>query len=166
MRNFLLIFFAICFLSIYIFSIMLFFGKGGVFLSGYHQSPTNVKGLKYHKYILRRAGSMAFVLALIAHAMCICFTFGIYIAGGLLAAVLIVLSIVVASYLNCKKMKRMEFLVKQYEIDINYQDEFSKNDLFYEYCQTYDKHKTINNDENHNVLCKYEKEKSDNEENE
>lgn len=93
MKIILTIFFSICFLSVYIYSILLLFGIGGKFLAGYHTSSKETTACKEHKYILRRAGVCLLLIAITAHAMCLLFIFEKYIWGGIMIGLLIIVSI-------------------------------------------------------------------------
>lgn len=112
MKIILTIFFSLCFLTVYIYSILLICGIGGKGLAGYHISSKETTARNEHKYILRRAGTCLLLIAITAHAMCLLFIFGKYIWGGIMVVLLIIFSILSIYILNTKKMINKENKVK------------------------------------------------------
>lgn len=109
--------FSVVFLPIYVYAILLFFGKGGSLLAGYHTSGKKTTAKKEHKYITRKASIFMLISIVLTHAMVILFIYSHYIWGIVMAVLLIKVLVIGFYLLNNKKMQKIERIIKASKIN-------------------------------------------------
>ena len=97
---------SIVFAVLYAVGILIFFGRAGTLVAGYNFEPECPDAKKLHKKIMRRFGCALLLIFLFLHGTTMAFVFGENVAGGVLAGVSVIVTVLVLTYVNTGKVKR------------------------------------------------------------
>ena len=109
---------SIVFAVLYAVGILIFFGRAGTLVAGYNFEPECPDAKKLHKKIMRRFGCALLLIFLFLHGTAMAFVFGENIAGGVLAGVSVIVTVLVLTYVNTGKVKR--WTIEERRIEENY----------------------------------------------
>ena len=85
---------------LYLLSILMFCGKGGTLIAGYHFSAKGKKAEKYHNFIMRIFGIIILAFTLFLHASLLCVAFKQFIPFGILIGIAVIIVICGIIYMN------------------------------------------------------------------
>lgn len=111
---------SIVFAVLYAAGILIFFGRAGTLVAGYNFEPECPDAKKLHKKIMRRFGCALLLIFLFLHGTAMAFVFGENIAGGVLAGVSVIVTVLVLAYVNTGKVKR--WTIEERRIEENYRN--------------------------------------------
>ena len=111
---------SIVFAVLYAVGILIFFGRAGTLVAGYNFEPECPDAKKLHKKIMRRFGCGLLLIFLFMHGTAMSFVFGENIAGGVLAGVSVIVTVLVLTYVNTGKVKR--WTIEERRIEENYRN--------------------------------------------
>lgn len=111
---------SIVFAVLYAAGILIFFGRAGTLVAGYNFEPECPGVKKLHKKIMRRFGCALLLIFLFLHGTAMAFVFGENIAGGVLAGVSVIVTVLVLTYVNTGKVKR--WTIEERRIEENYRN--------------------------------------------
>lgn len=110
----------IVFAVLYAVGILIFFGRAGTLVAGYNFEPECPDAKKLHKKIMRRFGCALLLIFLFLHGTAMAFVFGENIAGGVLAGVSVIVTVLVLAYVNTGKVKR--WTIEERRMEENYRN--------------------------------------------
>ena len=111
---------SIVFAVLYAAGILIFFGRAGMLVAGYNFEPECPDAKKLHKKIMRRFGCALLLIFLFLHGTAMAFVFGENIAGGVLAGVSVIVTVLVLAYVNTGKVKR--WTIEERRMEENYRN--------------------------------------------
>ena len=111
---------SIVFAVLYAVGILIFFGRAGTLVAGYNFEPECPDAKKLHKKIMRRFGCALLLIFLFLHGTTMAFVFGENVAGGVLAGVSVIVTVLVLTYVNTGKVKR--WTIEERRIEENYRN--------------------------------------------
>lgn len=111
---------SIVFAVLYAVGILIFFGRAGTLVAGYNFEPECPDAKKLHKKIMRRFGCALLLIFLFLHGTTMAFVFGENIAGGVLAGVSVIVTVLVLTYVNTGKVKR--WTIEERRMEENYRN--------------------------------------------
>lgn len=111
---------SIVFAVLYAVGILIFFGRAGTLVAGYNFEPECPDAKKLHKKIMRRFGCALLLIFLFLHGTAMAFVFGENIAGGVLAGVSVIVTVLVLTYVNTGKVKR--WTIEERRMEENYRN--------------------------------------------
>lgn len=111
---------SIVFAVMYAVGILIFFGRAGTLVAGYNFEPECPDAKKLHKKIMRRFGCALLLIFLFLHGTAMAFVFGENIAGGVLAGVSVIVTVLVLAYVNTGKVKR--WTIEERRMEENYRN--------------------------------------------
>lgn len=111
---------SIVFAVLYAAGILIFFGRAGTLVAGYNFEPECPDAKKLHKKIMRRFGCALLLIFLFLHGTAMAFVFGENIAGGVLAGVSVIVTVLVLAYVNTGKVKR--WTIEERRMEENYRN--------------------------------------------
>ena len=111
---------SIVFAVLYAAGILIFFGRAGTLVAGYNFEPECPDAKKLHKKIMRRFGCALLLIFLFLHGTAMAFVFGENIAGGVLAGVSVIVTVLVLTYVNTGKVKR--WTIEERRMEENYRN--------------------------------------------
>ena len=111
---------SIVFAVLYAVGILIFFGRAGTLVAGYNFEPECPDAKKLHKKIMRRFGCALLLIFLFLHGTAMAFVFGENIAGGVLAGVSVIVTVLVLAYVNTGKVKR--WTIEERRMEENYRN--------------------------------------------
>lgn len=111
---------SIVFAVLYAVGILIFFGRAGTLVAGYNFEPECPDAKKLHKKIMRRFGCALLLIFLFLHGTTMAFVFGENVAGGVLAGVSVIVTVLVLTYVNTGKVKR--WTIEERRMEENYRN--------------------------------------------
>ena len=111
---------SIVFAVLYAAGILIFFGRAGTLVAGYNFEPECPDAKKLHKKIMRRFGCALLLIFLFLHGTTMAFVFGENVAGGVLAGVSVIVTVLVLTYVNTGKVKR--WTIEERRMEENYRN--------------------------------------------
>lgn len=110
----------IVFAVLYAVGILIFFGRAETLVAGYNFEPECPDAKKLHKKIMRRFGCALLLIFLFLHGTTMAFVFGENVAGGVLAGVSVIVTVLVLTYVNTGKVKR--WTIEERRMEENYRN--------------------------------------------
>ena len=111
---------SIVFAVLYAVGILIFFGRAGTLVAGYNFEPECPDAKKLHKKIMRRFGCALLLIFLFLHGTTMAFVFGENVAGGVLAGVSVIVTVLVLTYVNTGKVNR--WTIEERRMEENYRN--------------------------------------------